>query len=607
MSEEQRVADALGQVLETAKAQRQSWDTLVRGIKEYEDLCAKLQDIDLGKREFWNVRVNIPEQFRREIGARLINSNPKIRSSVKEWAARFNPTSVAQAEIIEYILNHSVGESDFYDEMQLTRDSGLTTGRGVQMVGIDRKRGTPIGVQFDPMDLWLDPDAETWREANIAFRRRMRPRWWWMKKFPAMADSIVSAIAVDRPTDVMAKQRSRNSALEMVEGYECWSKIGMHRYKDGMLFDTKAQDIPRKYWLLGSSGAYTLLGETSWETPFHRDSGRASWPFECFDCYMTQNSLYPDPPLRPAWPWIQAFNFMVALFVWRMRRSMDLNIAVIAQDGVKITEDSLVQMLKGSDGEVMRVLTLTSGLNPEETPDIRKYIQYMDENFDIGKFLESLAYIRRMISEESGLHEFLYAGDPPKQDRSAKATSVRESFASNRILQYQTNFDQFMNRLLRKEALCARYHLKGEDIAPYAGPEMAQAWDQFNLEDYSTLFQETNYDIELGSTRRKTPEQAADAADVLINHALGPLQQAGANQTVAIIIESYLRDAMQVDEFKTQQVSQEFTMLTQRANLRGEVQGLEQQAASLQQQVSAMQQQVGQPPAGGPPMGMPPM
>lgn len=586
MDTELREAECLGQVLETAKDDRADWDALVKGIKNYETLCEKLQDIELGKQEYWNVRINIPEQFRREIGSRLLNANPRVRTAVKDWALEIDPTAVPQAELMEYVLNHGIEESDCFDELKDSRDSGLTTGRGAQIVGIDRKRGVPISVDFDPMDLWLDPDAQSWRECNIAFRRRLRPRYWWVRRFPDHKTDIAAAPASQRPTDVNAKNKQRNSALDLVEGYECWSKIGLHNYKDGLLFDTEREDVPQKFWLLGRQQAYVLLGKGPWETPFHLESGRAAWPFECFDCYSKPNSLYPDPPLRPAWPWIQALNFLVAIFVWRMRRSMELNIAVVSQDGVEINEDSLVSLLQTADGQVLRILKLTTGIDPDASPNIRNYVQYMDENFNIGQFLESLAFIRRMIAEESGLHEFLYAGEPMRQDRSAAATNARVTNSSNRIVEYQTNFDEFANRLLRKQALAARYLLRGDDIAPYAGPQAAMVWDAFNMADYGRFFQETAYDIELGSIRRKTPEQAAEAAEVIINHALGPLQALGATETLGVVLELFLKDAIQLDPQNAQTIKNEFAMLAQRNNLAQQVESLQAQLQQMQSQVS---------------------
>lgn len=512
------------------------------------------------------IKINLTQQYKREIGARLYNAAPVFKVTAQPWS---QPIARNRSAMMDAYLNYCGGESIFDESCEDALLSGLGYGRGIGWIGFDADKPNVITmVQDSWRNFVTDPDAKRKSQWNWVARIRSKPRWSLMQDYPEKKASIAEMEASCRPSDEDSKltsvkedqaRESNDKSTEMVTYYEIWMRVGLHNYKGGYE-PGKSTDEPKKY-IIGSDG--TLLFKGDWETPLWRD-GR--WPCEVFDPVNAEDSAWPDSPLRPGLPWLRAMNLVATMMMAKYRLLDGRTIVAVAQSaGIQLSEDDIEALLYSTrpvDIIQPAIATLDGGA------DIQKVIQSFTMQSDRGADMDLFRFLQEQFEKETGLHQFLYAGEPGKQDRSALATEVRRENSRSRIDQMQAKWDKFMQQVARTMALTARYHLDGEDIAPILGPEAGQAWGQLLAvedTDADSLAQqyvaegidpaealqiaeqvtagattldewihEIDYGIEVGSMRRKSPEQEAELANMANQQIVPAAYQVGDFESVAL-------------------------------------------------------------------------
>ena len=304
-------------------------------------------------------------------------------------------------------------------------------------------------------------------------------------------------------------------------------------------------------------------------------------------------------------------------------------IAMIKANGTKISEEDEDKILYGNN-PVDVIFPIVGSV--DNNPDIRNVVQTITLESDLNSDMAVFNFAAEQFEKETGLYEFLFTGQGPRQDRSAMATEVRDRNTRSRIDFMKTKLDQFLSTLGRQLALTARFHFDGEDIAPFLGPEAAQYWgvlmspedmdpnkliDEFMaegvpyedaamqaeliLEDatsYDEWRNEIDYGIEVGSTVRRSPEAEREANDLAIQQVVPVMLQTGLYEAAGVFLAK-LGEFTGLDPAQTDLIRQSLSQLQRQAEQQAQQQAqaedarLQMQAktedARLQMQMQAEQ------------------
>ena len=519
-------------------------------LEVYDYTDKVIDDITWDDAISFKIKVRKTSQFKREIGARLFNANPTFRSNAQPWST---PVSQTRAAIMEAYLNYCKNENDLFDTLEDTLiNGGLGFGLGVVWTGLHPdKEGVVTCADDSWHNLVLDPDAKKWSQLNWVARRRFKARWWLMQRYPEHKSQIKHMTGRNRRSED-DDDDSADTSTEMVCFYEIWMRTGLHHYKDGADSEDLV-DEPRKY-IVSSDG--TILFEGDWETPLHLD-GR--WPCVPLVFYKHPEEVWPISPLEPGLSWLKGMNVVATMLIAKYRVCNGRTIIALLQaNGSTLSEEDQDKILYGNNP----VEVIFPKLNAvDNNPDVRQAIQTITLQSDLSADMAVFAFLAENFEKETGLYEFLYTGQTDKQDRSAFATQMREQNTRSRIDYMQTKLDHFLSQLGRQLALTARYHLTGEDIAPFLGEEAGEAWGMLmGVEDmdpdrilseliedgvpyemalmqaqeiiaqgtsYDEWRNEIDYGIEIGSTVRKSPEAEREANEMAIQQVVPIMLQTG--------------------------------------------------------------------------------
>ena len=275
-------------------------------LEQYDYTEKLLDDITWDQEITFNIKVRKTSQFKREIGSRLFNANPTFRAASQPWSKQ---KSRERADIIEAYLNYCTQENGFFDSLEdCLINGGLGCGRGVMWTGLHPDKDGVVTCTEDSWDnLIIDPDAKKWEQVNWVARKRFKPRWWLMKKYPEHKKQLASVSGSTRRTDD-AEDESEDTSTEMICFYEVWTRVSLSNYRDGG--SMSMPDEPVKYIVTKSQKL--LLWEGDWETPLHLD-GR--WPCVTLDFYKHPKEIWPISPLEPGIPWLRAINVIATMLM----------------------------------------------------------------------------------------------------------------------------------------------------------------------------------------------------------------------------------------------------------------------------------------------------
>jgi hypothetical protein len=97
----------------------------------------------------------------------------------------------------------------------------------------------------------------------------------------------------------------------------------------------------------------------------------------------------------------------------------------------------------------------------------------------------------------------MYGSQGATQIRSAQEAQIRSANTNVRPDDMTKQVEAWMSEVALKEAVCARYHLGTNDIAPVMGPLAGQVWDGYVAsQDLNTVTRQLDYRIEAGSTKK---------------------------------------------------------------------------------------------------------
>jgi hypothetical protein len=433
---------------------------------------------------FFKARVSLTAEAFAVFGPYLFPQVPVRIVQARPWAP---PEAVRRSEIINQYLNYTASETGFRDEARRAIIEAIGYGRGVLWVGRDARTGLMTGTYDSVRNFGTDPDAQTPRERRYVWRRRVRPRFEVLREFPAAREVILAEPRSERresDNDSAYDWEKTDSAAECITYYELYLNTGIHNFTGGselvklaaeaagVAFDARdpsrtvqLDDGPRKYCIL-ESGA--LLAASEWEIPFFEDG---LFPCNELDLLDNPDSDWPVSPLAAGLGFQRAANWIITLMMGKYRFTQK-TIGALARNGHGVPEKDREKLLRiGNDIDFISIMV--NG----ETKTLNQYVQ--EFNWSHEYLVHGMRFFELMeqrYQKATGLYDILYAGEVPRQMRSAQEAAMKERFSRSRIDDMRDRVAEWMKQQARMEALGARFLHSGEEIAALFGPEAGRDW-----------------------------------------------------------------------------------------------------------------------------------
>jgi hypothetical protein len=423
-------------------------------------------------------------------------------------------------------------------------------------------------------ELVVDPDAMTMDEANIKFRRRIKPRYEVMQMFPEK-EALIKQLpkATDLPSH-LSNTNNQNTNSELISYIEIYTRVGAGRWMSDA--QSALGDDPQKI-VISDEGKVIDIGP--WEIPFWHDD---LWPCEELDFRELPGQVWPAAPMEPGLGFIKAINWLHTLYMTKMRVTTRTPLVVMKRNGVEIEKDQLVKLLRGSQMD-----TLVVTVNGNENYKISDLVEQFKFETGVAEFERFASIMENGFERATGLDSILFAGQTSTQIRTAEDAKLKDRNSRTRIDHMKQMVEKFMSQLGRKGRIAARYLETPEDIGKIFGPQAAQEWgylappevvaqqrelqkqtEQANQQmgdlapqlqaagipvppprpippvqavDFENWLLESDVSIESGSMRRLDIDQQIDATNAAMNQAFPALMQAGQTVPALHILQSWAK------------------------------------------------------------------
>jgi hypothetical protein len=450
--------------------------------------------------------------------------------------------------VLEGYLNWTPKGFDLSGEARTAIDEALIKGRGCLWTELYR----PPASNFNAVrscwesvdDLLVDPDATSMKRASWIARRRVLPVWQVERDYGLRRGSLrgnhesQSIQAMAEVSSDVQYDRKRGYTNDLITIYQVWSKMGLGGRLAGMRPSIRAALEPfgdNCFLVISPDTPFPLnlhpdmtndpsfatdpsrvFRAVEWPTPFWASDG---WPVSVLDFHGVHNSPWPMPHLKAGLGELKFLNWVMSFLMGRIRTSCRDFIALKKSLG----EDIKTTILEGKDFSLLELESEHGTIS-----ELIQFLQHPEVNGDVWRMIEA---VENNFDKRVGLTELMYGQGGSTQIRSAAEVSLRNQNMSIRPEDMASQVEGWMSEIAAKEALAARYHLTGQDVAPLLGSMGAWAWDQFvATQDYATAARQLEYSVESGSSQRPNKQWESQAMTEMFN-AVGPVVQAYSTST----------------------------------------------------------------------------
>lgn len=591
---------ALQGLIESSNEEKKSFDDMGKKVAAFGHK-AKQEEIfagmDLQAKLWYRTTVSLTAQAIDLMAPYLYPSNPYRTGTVRPHkfaAPELADLAKARNDLMVEYLNYTPDETDLYGESIRAINQSMIYGSGLLWTGFDQRKGLVHSVYGNVDELGVDPDVQSMDRARWIYRKREKKRWELVDEIPESKNLIAAML----PTK---NSKSNNSKVnDLVEYYEVWMRVGLHRYIDGGLPATDEQgqpiqvsDEPRKYFVTKDG---KLLKETTWEAPLFADN---LWPVEMVSYIEDADSVWPVSPLAAAMPFQESLNWLFIFYMTKMRFCSRSIFALMDYGADGVGADNIDKLQMQDDLPFLKIRVDNDQLK------ISDLFQQLDLNPGLENFEKAHAIIKREYQEHSGLYDILHYGEGDTQDRSATTTEFKEKTAKTRINYRLDRVKKWQSRVARKEALVSRFIHTPEQIDVILGPGSGEIWGQImppaqgpqdpTHVDFKQWYLETDYTIEADSMRRNDHQTKIDSLKEAMNTVV-PVQlksmdlseKATAYDTIAEyyeaigVVDDVVQKQIDLANYFRQQAMMQAQM-AQQMQAQGQQQATEQQQAQEQQ------------------------
>lgn len=514
--------NALKALIESAKEEKKSFDKIGGEVKAYghkADEKAIYEGMGIEAELWFRTTVAMTAQATDLMGPYLYPANPYRCGTVRKQPfadPQAQQLSKLRNELMLQYLNFTPDETDLYGESIRAINQSQIYGAGLLWTGLDQRKGLVHSVYGNIDELGIDPDAGSMDRAKWIYRKREKKRWELIDEIPEARNLIASMIPEK------SSKTNTGKGNDLVEYYEVWLRVGLHRYIDGGLppIDDKGQpvqvsDQPRKFFVTKDG---KLLKETTWEAPLFVDN---LWPCEMVSYIEDEDSVWPISPMRAGLPFQKALNWLFIFYMTKIRFTSRSLFAVMDYGADGVGADNLDKLQMMDDLPFLKVKVDNDQLK------IQDLFQQLNLDPGLENFERAHTIIKREFQEHTGLYDILHYGEGETQDRSATATNFKEKTAKTRINYRADRVKKWQAQVARKEALVARFIHTPEQIDVILGPGSGQIWGQLmppsdgqmapGEVSFQSWFLETDYTIESDSMRRNDHQTKIDALKEAMN------------------------------------------------------------------------------------------
>jgi hypothetical protein len=432
----------------------------------------------------------------------------------------------ARAELLQFYLNYTPGALDLKSNSRDAIDEAIIKGMGVLWTELYTPPGsqmTMVGSFYDSVDnLVIDPDEDSIDHAKWTMRKCTHPVWQVEQEFGLPPGSLKgnlesygmqTAITGSEDGDYRRKQGLTNDLLCY---WKIYSKMGIGSRMSGTV-----QNSTLPNWDIFGDFVFLAIADNveyplnlppdvmeggnmediqrrlEWPTPFWADD---AWPFKQLEFHRIPRKVYPMSHLKPGLGELQFINWAYSFIAGKIKTA-SRDIIVVSK---ALSEEIKSAILSGCDYELVEIERAHGTIS-----EVVQFLRHPEFQGDIWKVIEA---VEANFEKRVGLTELMY-GMTTKQMRSAEEARVTAGNLSVRPDDMANKVEDFMSAIARQEALCARWHLVGKDVAPIMGPVGAQFWDQLLVPaDPNEILHQLEYRIEAGSAKK--PNKDRDAANM---------------------------------------------------------------------------------------------
>lgn len=467
-------------------------------------------------------------------------NNPQVQQYYQMMAQQVQQESgqdSARAAILEQYLNYTPNALDLKTESRWAIDEAIIKGMGCLWTEKYIPTGAPmtmVGSFFDTVDnLLVDPDAECLRDAKWIARRRIHPHWEVERMYGLSPGTLLGAASLEsfsRQSEVTTHpdgdfRRKEGLTNDLVVYWEIFSKMGMGGRMRSIL-PSLTQPLEAYgdfvYLVITENLPYPLnlpppisdlmVGEdlmaaqavipkvkqmTQWPTPYWADD---TWPMTPIIFHQIPRKVWPMSHIKPGMGELKFLNWAYSFLAGKVKTSCRDFLAIAKSAGQEIKD----AILHGPDYTMIEIDALHESIDK-----VVKFLQHPEFNPEIYKVIEAVTV---NFERRTGLTELAY-GLTDTQIRSAQEANVKGNAVNVRPDDMANKVEDAMSEISRKEALAARWHLKGQDVLPILGPTGGQMWDVLvTASNPAEVIHELEYRIEANSAKK--PNKAQDLASI---------------------------------------------------------------------------------------------
>ncbi len=463
-------------------------------------------------------------------------SSELVFQTVTQAAAQSQSKDSARATLLDKYLNFTPYELGLKDEARLAIDEAIIKGMGCiwsSVYEVPQSGWRMAGSFYDSVDnLFIDPDAERLEDCMWIAQRCCHPVWQVERDYGLPPGSLKgTSTSWNEAHDMNSELRfwsQPGCTADLIVYFKIWSKMGAGARLAGMKADVRAVldgygdycylvvaegcrfplNLPDE--ITASAPDSEILRRLSWPTPFWKDG---TWP-------MTPIMFHPVP--RQAWPMSHLKPGLGELKFLQWAYSF-------LAGHVRISSRSFIAMMKSLDSDTKKIITHGPDFSVIEIEAINrnidevvKFLAHPPMNKDIFSVIEAVS---EQFDKRVGLNELMY-GNTSRQMRSASEAEVKNDALRIRPDDMQKRVEEAMTEVAKKEAIVARYHLRGADVAPVIGPVASFFWDRLVASgNPDEITRQLQYRLEAGTTRKPNRERLAANLQAAMTNLFAPLMQ----------------------------------------------------------------------------------
>lgn len=461
--------------------------------------------------------------------AQIQSQTDQFTSFTAGQAKRYAKDKV-RAALMQRYLNYTPNELDLKTHFRDAIDECLIKGAAPLWSELYRPPGSNFvmaGTFHKTIDgFQIDPDCLRLEEATWIADLCVEPVWqvektygWKKRSLKANLESLKACGEGDSDPWAYKFARAKGQTNDLLAYWKIWSKMGMGGRLKGMHPDVKSTldgmgdychlviadgcdqliNVPNKVFF-ESRDPKALREEVDWSTPFWADS---DWPVTLMEFHRVPGQLWPMSHIMPGLGELKFLNFCMSFLANKVRTACDDLIAV-----VKGAEEELSKVFNVVSAGGYKILPIESTFG-KTVAEIVSVMQMPPFHGDIWRVIAAVA---ERLDKRLGLTELAY-GMSSRQFRSAEEVQQKQANFAVRPDDMANKVEDVASKVARKEAIMARWHLTGDDIAAQLGPEAGMLWDQLiSTSDLESVMREFEYRIEANSTRK--PNKDRDAANM---------------------------------------------------------------------------------------------